>query len=96
MIETLAAEAAAHWRGTPLRLVRNRENAVFEMALPGGRRAALRLPAEWRTYGFQESAGPALFRFERQMSLSGYFTRQLILTFDLAEKDLVSQCQADH
>lgn len=43
MIEALAKEAARHWYGTPLRLLRNRENAVFEMALPGGIRAALRL-----------------------------------------------------
>ncbi|MDT8857477.1 phosphotransferase [Paracoccaceae bacterium Fryx2] len=40
---TLAAQAAAHWGGTDLRLIRARENAVYSMALPGGRRAALRL-----------------------------------------------------
>ena len=39
MIETLAQEAAAHWGGTPLRLIRNRENAVFEMALARRRHA---------------------------------------------------------
>jgi Ser/Thr protein kinase RdoA (MazF antagonist) len=43
MIEGLAAEAAGHWGGVPVRLIRNRENAVFEMRLPGGQRAALRL-----------------------------------------------------
>lgn len=42
-VEALAAEAAAHWGGTPLTLIRNRENAVFRMALPGGGMAALRL-----------------------------------------------------
>ena len=52
MMETLAAEAAAHWHGTPLRLLRNRENAVFEMALPGGTRAALRLHRQ----GYQPDA----------------------------------------
>ena len=41
-IESLAAEAAAHWNGRVTRLIRNRENAVFEVALPQGR-AALRL-----------------------------------------------------
>ena len=43
MINALAQEAAAHWQANPLRLIRNRENAVFEIALPGGIRAALRL-----------------------------------------------------
>lgn len=38
----LAQAAAEHWNGRVLRLLRNRENAVFEMALPRGR-AALRL-----------------------------------------------------
>ena len=52
MIEALANEAAAHWHGTPLRLLRNRENAVFEMALPGGIRAALRLHRQ----GYQPDA----------------------------------------
>lgn len=52
MIETLAQEAAAHWGGTPLRLIRNRENAVFEMRLPSGRRAALRLHRQ----GYQPEA----------------------------------------
>ncbi len=37
-----AATAAALWGGTIIRLIKNRENAVFEMALPQGR-AALRL-----------------------------------------------------
>lgn len=47
----LAKEAAQHWGGSPVRLIRNRENAVFEMILPHGR-AALRLH---RT-GYQNSA----------------------------------------
>ncbi|MBL4917065.1 phosphotransferase enzyme family protein [Szabonella alba] len=42
-LAALAAQAAAHWGGRPLALIRNRENAVFRMELPGGRRAALRL-----------------------------------------------------
>lgn len=42
MIELLADEAASHWNGSVSRLIRNRENAVFEIALPQGR-AALRL-----------------------------------------------------
>lgn len=41
MIE--ANEAASHWQGYDLRLIRDRENAVYEMRLPGGTRAALRL-----------------------------------------------------
>ena len=41
-----AAEAAAHWGGArALRLIRDRENAVFEAALPAGR-AALRLHSD--------------------------------------------------
>lgn len=52
MIEVLAQEAAAHWGGTPLRLIRNRENAVFEMRLPSGTRAALRLHRQ----GYQPEA----------------------------------------
>lgn len=52
MIETLAAEAAAQWQATPLRLIRNRENAVFEMRLPDGTRAALRLHRQ----GYQDAA----------------------------------------
>lgn len=36
-------QAAAAWGGVPLRLIRARENAVWEMGLPGGARAALRL-----------------------------------------------------
>jgi Ser/Thr protein kinase RdoA (MazF antagonist) len=39
---TAAEEAARHWGGRVLRLLRDRENHVFEMALPSGR-AALRL-----------------------------------------------------
>jgi Ser/Thr protein kinase RdoA (MazF antagonist) len=51
MIEALAAEAAQHWGGTVLRLIRNRENAVFEIRLPQGR-AALRLHRQ----GYQDDA----------------------------------------
>jgi Ser/Thr protein kinase RdoA (MazF antagonist) len=40
---TEAEEAAGHWSGTDLRLIRQRENAVYEMRLPTGARAALRL-----------------------------------------------------
>lgn len=40
---TDANEAASHLGGTGLRLISNRENAVYEMALPGGGRGALRL-----------------------------------------------------
>ena len=47
-----SAEAAALWRGTPRRLIVARENAVYEMALPDGHRAALRLH---RT-GYQDAA----------------------------------------
>ncbi len=50
-IHDLATEAAAHWNATPLRLIRNRENAVFEVALPVGR-AALRL----HRMGYQDDA----------------------------------------
>lgn len=39
---TPAEEAAGHWGGRVIRLIRDRENHVFEMALPEGR-AALRL-----------------------------------------------------
>lgn len=39
---TEAEEAAQHWNGRPVRLVGQRENAVYEMATPQGR-AALRL-----------------------------------------------------
>ena len=38
-----ASEAAALWQATPIRLIVARENAVYEMALPDGHRAALRL-----------------------------------------------------
>lgn len=51
MVQALAAEAAAHWGGQVVRLIRNRENAVFEMALPTGR-AALRLHRQ----GYQDDA----------------------------------------
>jgi Ser/Thr protein kinase RdoA (MazF antagonist) len=46
MTDTLIAEAqeaAALWNATVLRLILARENAVFEIALPDGDRAALRL-----------------------------------------------------
>lgn len=52
MIGALAAEAAGHWGARVRRLVRNRENAVFEVALPDGKRAALRLHRE----GYQSDA----------------------------------------
>jgi len=51
-LQTLAREAAAHWGGTPLTLIRNRENAVFRMALPDGKHAALRL----HRVGYQTAA----------------------------------------
>ena len=38
-LTALASEAAALWQGKPLRLLRNRENAVFEIAIPAGRAA---------------------------------------------------------
>ena len=50
-IEALAAEAVSHWNGSVTRLLRNRENAVFEVALPSGR-AALRL----HRMGYQDDA----------------------------------------
>lgn len=43
MIGALADEAAAFWDARVVRLLSHRENAVFEIALPGNRRAALRL-----------------------------------------------------
>ena len=43
MIEAEAEEAASRWQGRVRRLIVARENAVFEMALPDGTRAALRL-----------------------------------------------------
>lgn len=45
-------EAAAHWGATPVRMIRNRENAVHEMRLPSGARAALRL----HRLGYQSAA----------------------------------------
>ena len=51
MIETLAQEAAQHWGGQSPRLIRNRENAVFEITLPTGP-AALRL----HRMGYQSDA----------------------------------------
>ena len=50
-VHTLADEAANHWNGRVVRLIRNRENAVFEMEFPKGR-AALRLHRE----GYQDAA----------------------------------------
>ncbi|MFV0490247.1 MAG: phosphotransferase enzyme family protein [Pseudorhodobacter sp.] len=49
-VEIQAKEAAAHWGGKPLTLIRNRENAVFRMAMPDGTVAALRLHRE----GYQQ------------------------------------------
>ncbi|MDP4034492.1 MAG: phosphotransferase [Pseudorhodobacter sp.] len=49
---TEAAQAAAAWGGHDLRLLRNRENAVYEMQMPGGGRAALRLHRQ----GYQAAA----------------------------------------
>ena len=43
MTDTLATAAAALWRGSPIRLIGARENAVYELSLPDGSRAALRL-----------------------------------------------------
>lgn len=44
MTEALALEAQEHWRATGApRLLSHRENAVYEITLPGGARAALRL-----------------------------------------------------
>jgi len=54
-LESEASEAAAAWGGRLVRLIRNRENAVFEMVLPpeaGVRRAALRLHRQ----GYQDEA----------------------------------------
>lgn len=51
MIEALAQEAAQHWGGQSPRLIRNRENAVFEITLPTGP-AALRL----HRMGYQSDA----------------------------------------
>lgn len=51
MIEALAQEAARHWGGQSPRLIRNRENAVFEITLPTGP-AALRL----HRMGYQSDA----------------------------------------
>ena len=51
MIEILAQEAAQHWGGQSPRLIRNRENAVFEITLPTGP-AALRL----HRMGYQSDA----------------------------------------
>jgi Ser/Thr protein kinase RdoA (MazF antagonist) len=55
-IHDQAVEAAAHWQGRVLRLISNRENAVFEMATPHGR-SALRLHRQ----GYQD---PAAIRSE--------------------------------
>ncbi len=54
MTAALAAEAASHWGGTLTRLLRDRENVVYEMALPNGR-AALRL----HRVGYQSAAAIA-------------------------------------
>ncbi|MCZ8150877.1 MAG: phosphotransferase [Rhodobacteraceae bacterium] len=52
MTDTRATAAAALWRGRPTRLIGARENAVYEMALPDGSRAALRL----HRAGYQDAA----------------------------------------
>lgn len=52
MIGALAEEAAGHWGARVLRLIRNRENAVFEVVLPGCARGALRLHRQ----GYQSDA----------------------------------------
>lgn len=52
MTDAAAAEAAAFWGGRLLRLIGARENAVYEMALPDGHRAALRL----HRAGYQDAA----------------------------------------
>jgi Ser/Thr protein kinase RdoA (MazF antagonist) len=54
MTAALAAEAAALWGGWLTRLLRDRENVVYEMALPSGR-AALRL----HRVGYQSTAAIA-------------------------------------
>ncbi len=54
MTASLAAEAAMHWGGTLTRLLRDRENVVYEIALPQGR-AALRL----HRMGYQSAAAIA-------------------------------------
>lgn len=51
-LQNLASEAAAQWGGSVLTLIRNRENAVFRMALPNGTHAALRL----HRVGYQTAA----------------------------------------
>jgi Ser/Thr protein kinase RdoA (MazF antagonist) len=51
-LAALAREAAVHWGGTPTRLIDARENAVYEMALLDGTRAALRL----HRMGYQSDA----------------------------------------
>ena len=52
MTDAPAAKAAALWGGTLLRLIGARENAVYEMALSDGNRAALRL----HRAGYQDAA----------------------------------------
>lgn len=47
-----AHEAASLWGGQLIRLIRDRENAVYEIALPSGARAALRLHRS----GYQDDA----------------------------------------
>jgi Ser/Thr protein kinase RdoA (MazF antagonist) len=55
-VQEEAAAAARHWGGSIIRLIKNRENAVFEMTTPQGR-AALRL----HRVGYQS---PAAIRSE--------------------------------
>lgn len=51
MTASLAVEAAAHWNGSLTRLLRDRENVVYEMMTPDGR-AALRIHRQ----GYQSAA----------------------------------------
>lgn len=51
-LTALATEAADHWEGRVVALIRDRENAVFRMALPDGTHAALRLHRQ----GYQSDA----------------------------------------
>ena len=50
-LDALATEAVSHWNGEVIRMLSNRENAVFEVRVPIGR-AALRL----HRIGYQSDA----------------------------------------
>jgi Ser/Thr protein kinase RdoA (MazF antagonist) len=56
VIAALAEEAAGHWGARVLRLIRNRENAVFEVALPGGNGGAARGALRLHRQGYQSDA----------------------------------------